>query len=115
MPGPDQLRGVRDFLSVHHESFRSILADKTLKKLMGQLIGDSLARIPKGFPPDHPAADLIKRKNWILYDTRLDPKTALTPQLLKEIVKRFRTMTPFIESLNRALAGKRPTEPLLPR
>jgi uncharacterized protein (DUF2461 family) len=72
---------------------------------MGKLWGEQLSRAPKGFPADHPAADLLRYKQWLVY-VLLDPSLASTPRLLPELAKRFRVMTPFIEFLNRPLAGK---------
>lgn len=37
------------------------------------LSGDSLAKVPKGFPPDHPRGDLLRMKNLILLG-RLPPE-----------------------------------------
>lgn len=70
---------------------------------MGKLHGESLTRVPKGFPGDHQAADLLKLKQWVYYAT-LDPKLATTKNLLPEIVKRFKSMTPVLEELNKPLA-----------
>jgi uncharacterized protein (TIGR02453 family) len=36
------------------------------------LSGEALARVPKGYPPDHPRADLLKLRNLILLG-RMDP------------------------------------------
>jgi uncharacterized protein (TIGR02453 family) len=104
MPEPDQLRAIRNHLAATHEEFRSILRGRALRGLLGEMQGTQLARVPKGFCADHPAADLVRYKQW-LFDLMLAPDLALTPKLLPEIVKRFRAMTPFNEYLNRPLAG----------
>lgn len=113
MPGPDQLRQIRDFLCEHHAEFRNLATDKKLVKVMGEMHGDAMSRVPKGYPADHPAGDLLKRKHWFFYDTRMDPKLLTSQQLVPEIVKRFRLMTPFIEGMNRPLTRKRSKDPLL--
>ena len=59
----------------------------------------------QGISGRNPAADLLRYKQWLVY-VLLDPSLATTPNLLPELVKRFRVMTPFIEFLNRPLAGK---------
>jgi hypothetical protein len=43
----------------------------------------------------------------------LPPEIALTPALYDEILKRFRTMAPFTDFLNQALAGQRKKASLL--
>jgi uncharacterized protein (TIGR02453 family) len=104
MPGPEELLAIRTWLAGHHAEFRQ--AARGPRKLMGELHGESLQRVPKGFDGAHPAADLIKMKQW-LYWAELDPKLAASPKLLPEIVKRFRLMAPVVETLNTPLAGKR--------
>jgi uncharacterized protein (TIGR02453 family) len=100
MPGPDELRAVRTWLAENHASFRK--AAKQPEKLWGKLQGSSLARMPKGFAPGHPAEDLIRMKQW-LYFVELDLKLATTPKLLPELVKRFRAAAPVVGMLNAPL------------
>jgi len=100
MPGPDQLRAVRTWLAANHEEFRK--AARAPEKLFGKLEGSSAARTPKGFIPGHPADDLVRMKQW-LYWTELDVKLATSPELLGEIVKRFRAATPVLRMLNAGL------------
>jgi uncharacterized protein (TIGR02453 family) len=104
MPAAGELRAIRLHLLDNHEEFRSLVADRSLRRLMGELQGDRLSRVPKGFPAEHPAADLVRYKQWLLFLT-LDPALATSPKLLPELAKRFRAMMPFIEFLNTPLAG----------
>ena len=52
MPGPEQLLAVRTHLAEHHKRLEVILKGKQLRTLMGDLSGDQLTRLPKGFPCD---------------------------------------------------------------
>ncbi|MBS1829825.1 MAG: DUF2461 domain-containing protein [Acidobacteria bacterium] len=114
MPGPEQLRLLRAHIAENHGELEGILNNATLRKLMGGLWGEKFARMPKGFPADHPAGDLLRAKHWVLYDTeRMDAKLATTTKLLPEFVKRFQAMTPFVEFLNRPLLTKRAPDPLM--
>jgi uncharacterized protein (TIGR02453 family) len=103
-PGPEQLVKVRHFIADHHELFRATAAP--LKKLMGPLQGATLQRVPKGFDAEHPAAELIKMKQWYWW-VELEAPLVTSPKLKTEIAKRFRVMQPMIELLNRPLMGKR--------
>jgi uncharacterized protein (TIGR02453 family) len=106
MPDREELRLIREHLAQSHEEFRAIVRSRTLRQLLGEMQGDQLSRPPKGFCADHPAADLVRRKQWLYYVT-LPPETATTPGLVTEIVKRFRAMMPFIEFLNKPLVANR--------
>jgi uncharacterized protein (TIGR02453 family) len=103
MPGPEQLLAIRTWLAENHAEFRK--ASRGPEKLMGKLYGDSLQRVPKGFDAAHPAASLIKMKQW-LYDLTLDAKLATSAKLAPEILKRFRAMAPVLELLNTPLRAK---------
>ena len=107
MPTPEELRAIRLYLLDHHEEFRRILRARALRSLMGELQGDKLARVPKGFDAAHPAVGLVRAKQWLL-DVQLDSALAATPKLYTEIVQRFRAMAPFVEFLNAPLVAARP-------
>lgn len=102
MPSPAALLAIRNRIAKNPAAFRATFDTKPLQKLMGELHGEQTARIPKGFPADHPAADLLRRKRYFLYTT-LNPEIATTPRLFREIVSRFEAITPFVEFLDRPL------------
>ncbi len=61
-----------------------------------------MARAPRGFPADHPAIDLILRRQWGV-SARLPSSMALSPALSAEILKRFRAAAPLVFLLNEPL------------
>lgn len=106
-PERDELLAYRTLLQDHHEEFQAILADKKLKRVIGGLQGEQLTRMPKGFPVDHPAEELLRHRQWYLEAT-FDVKLLTTPRLVPEIVRHFEVMAPFVEFLNRPFAKERP-------
>jgi uncharacterized protein (TIGR02453 family) len=95
-PGPEELRKIRHFIAGNHNLFRTSL------KLMGSVQGSTLTRVPKGFNAEHPAADMIKKKQWYWW-VELPLALATSPKLKSEIVKRFRATAPMVELLNKPL------------
>lgn len=109
LPSPEQVKVVRAWMAEHHLRFRKIIANRRFRALLGDLWGEQLSRAPKGYPPDHPAIDLLRYKQWLVSGS-LDPGLAYTPDLAGEIVTRFRLMTPLVEFLNQPLiAARRPS------
>ena len=106
MPGPEQLLAIREHIAANHNEFQNLAGKKSLIKLMGELHGNPLERVPKGFAADHPAAEYLKCRHWIFYSTDLDPEIAATKDLFPELVKRMRAMTPFVQFLNHPLIEK---------
>ena len=105
MPEPPQLLAIRQSIVARHEELRQILAARPVRKLLGGLEGAQLARVPRGFPADHPAADLLRYKYYILY-RELPPSLATSPALYKAIVERFRAMAPFLQFLTVSFAAR---------
>jgi len=99
MPEREELLAIRNLLTERHQEFREVLRGNTLRKFMGELQGEQLSRVPSGFEKDHPAEDLIRRKQWFLEST-LEGSVITSTRMLPELVSRFRAATPMIEFLN---------------
>ena len=104
-PEPDTLLAVRQLIAAAPDEFRATYDKPKIRRLLGDLKGEVLSRVPKGFDAESDAADLVKHKRFILY-IELDAALATTPKLLPEIVTRLEAMVPFVEYLNRPLARK---------
>ena len=103
MPEPPTLLAIRNHIAEHHAELRKILQAPAVRRLLGELQGEQLSRVPKGFCAEDPAADLLRRKRFILY-VELPPDLATSPALYGEVVKRFRAMAPFLDFLTAPLA-----------
>jgi uncharacterized protein (TIGR02453 family) len=109
-PPPETLLALRQHLAERHEEFRKITGARVLRGLFGELQGEQLTRVPKGYPSDHAAADLLRFKRLLFY-VELPPDLARTPALYTEVVRHFRAVTPFVEFLNAPLSGKNKRTP----
>jgi len=104
-PEPAQLLAIRQRIADRHEEFRHILGAPPVRKLLGSLEGQRLSRVPRGFAAEHPAADLLRYKYYILYK-ELPPSLATSPKLYAAIVERFRVMVPFLQFLTASFAAQ---------
>ena len=102
MPGPKELLDIRNHISMNGPRLRKIIEDLQFKKHFGSLEGEKLSRVPKGFPADHPAADLLRYKQFLVSVTE-PPELALRPELLPRLTQHFRAMTPLVHFLNSPL------------
>ena len=124
MPPPEQLLQVRRWMAGNHERYRKLVAT-AMKPPRGQkgsgvaLTGvepHALTRMPKGFPADHPAGDLLRAKHWGLQVT-LPGEFALEPGFAKTVAQLFQRVSPVIEALNEAImmgVSDRPASPRKP-
>jgi uncharacterized protein (TIGR02453 family) len=108
-PGPVELAALRRNIVEDFKAFRKLAEDRALRRAMGQMQGEQLSRVPKGFDADHPAADVLRRKQ-IYWFTVLKPEIALKPGVRKTIVERFRLMAPVVEWMNDAILGSMTAE-----
>lgn len=106
MPSPETLLAVRQHIAARHEQFQRITSTRAVRQLFGELQGEQLSRPPKGFPKEHPAEDLLRMKQFLLY-IEIPADIVTTPKLFREIETRFRAMAPFLEFLNAPLLPTR--------
>ena len=108
-PQPPQLRAIRDYVIDHHTQLRSLLAAPALTQLAQPFGGNKLIRPPRGFPIEHPAADLLLNRSWALVST-LPGDAALDEHFTDLVIERFRAFAPVIDFLNIPLATATPLE-----
>ena len=112
MPEPDELLAYRTLLQERHAELEKILREKRLRRTLGELQGEQLSRMPKGFPLDHPAEALLRHKQWYL-ETTLPAEVLTSLRLLPELARYFEIMAPMIEFLNSAIVRKRKPEKMM--
>jgi uncharacterized protein (TIGR02453 family) len=66
------------------------------------LEGEALKRPPRGFPPDHPLIEDLKRKDFIATG-RISRKTATAPDFLEQYAQMSRNAARYTEFLTRSL------------
>ena len=77
---------------------RKLADEPGFKATFGSLGGDSLVRVPTGFPPDHPDVELLKLKD-VTFGRRLSDADALSPGLPDLIADTFETAMPVMRFL----------------
>jgi uncharacterized protein (TIGR02453 family) len=104
MPEKEQLAAIRNWMLNNHAEFRKAIERPAVKKVFSEFEGEALTRPPKGFPPEHPAIDLIKQKQWGLSRT-LPVKTACEANFAQALIKHFKLLAPMVDALNTPIAA----------
>ena len=99
MPLPEDLNAIRTHIAENTDAFRSIVEARSFRKLFGELSGDQLRKVPRGFAADHPGADYLRHKQY-LAGRSLKAEEAVAPGFYKAVVQTFEGMVPFIRFLN---------------
>jgi uncharacterized protein (TIGR02453 family) len=103
-PPPDRMQALRAKLAKQHGAFRKIVGDAKFAKRFGELQGDAYKRVPKPFPPDHPAADLLKLKG-LHVTSKVPLKVATSDRFLDVIAEDFRLLAPMVAFLDKGLSS----------
>ncbi|MCE9597838.1 MAG: DUF2461 domain-containing protein [Spirochaetia bacterium] len=103
-PEPDALESIRRTISARGSELRKIINNAAFKKSYKQMEGDRLKRVPRAYTEDHPMADLICWKDFIV--SRSIPDEVLTKDLIGECIKHFKLLKPFNAWLSRAVGDK---------
>ena len=98
MPAPELLRAVRQEIAAHPKKFLAIVEGREFRKAFGELEGEQLKTVPKGFSSDHAAARYLRFKQFLFGEEH--PATlAISPRLLPAILKCFERGMPLIRFL----------------
>ena len=96
-PDGDTLRLIRGAIDADPERWKRVSRSQSFTKTF-ELAGDSLKRAPKGFDPEHPLIDDLKRKDFIAV-AGLTQKQVTSADFVEQFAKLCKTGSPLVEFL----------------
>jgi uncharacterized protein (TIGR02453 family) len=102
MPEAPILKKVRQEIDYNFEEFQQIISNKDFIRYFGKIEGETLKTAPQGYQPDNPAINYLKLKSFTVWH-HINDDAALQPALVREILKIFAVMQPFVKFMDRAL------------
>ncbi|MDM1554434.1 MULTISPECIES: DUF2461 domain-containing protein [Chryseobacterium] len=111
--GPDakDLLRIRKEFEISTKEIEKITSDETFVKYFGELKGDAVKTAPRGFDKNHPAIDLIRKKQFLVLRKFTD-KEVLSDNFQKEVLKTLLAMRPFFDYMSEVLTTDLNGEPL---
>ena len=107
-PEPARLAAFRRAVDTEPDKVRAALNDARFLARFEPVHGDSLKRIPQGYPADHPHADLLRLKD-VTFGRELSDDEALSRDLPQILADDFAVAVPvmrFLASLDVATPGR---------
>ena len=101
-PNKDDLLRIRKEFEMDDEEIRSIISNKAFKKVWGEFVGDEVKTAPKGFNKEHPAIDLIRKKQYI-FTKKLTDQEVLDAGFLVVVDKAFKSIRPYFDYMSDVL------------
>lgn len=103
MPPRPTLARLREAIDEEHDALRAILAEPGRRRRFGPLAAEAqLKRIPRGFAPDHPAAELLRHQSFTI-GRPLRERDLASPRLPDLLARDFALILPLVRWLNGAL------------
>ncbi|RNC86278.1 MAG: DUF2461 domain-containing protein [Winogradskyella sp.] len=111
-PNKEDLLRIRKEFEMDDSEMRAILNNKTFKTTWGDFVGDTLKTAPKGFDKEHPAIDLIRRKQYI-FTKKYTDNDVLSDGFLNSVNSDFETVRPYFDYMSDVLTTNLNGESLL--
>ncbi|SEH27672.1 DUF2461 domain-containing protein [Chryseobacterium culicis] len=110
-PEAKDLLRIRKEFEISSTEIEKIISDKIFVKYFGELQGDSVKTAPRGFDKNHPAIDLIRKKQFLMMRKFTD-KEVLSDSFQKEAILTLLAMRPFFDYMTEILTTDMNGEPL---
>jgi uncharacterized protein (TIGR02453 family) len=104
-PQPAQLFVVREHIAANIKQLRTIVESPGFRRLVGQLEGETLKRVPRGFSKDHEAAAYLKFRHFIA-GAEFPAAMATSPKFYRTLLTVFRQVLPLSRFLNEPLRAR---------
>jgi uncharacterized protein (TIGR02453 family) len=111
-PNKDDLFRIRKEFEMDDQEMRKIISNKKFKSVWGSLLGVELKTAPRDFDKDHPAIDLIKKKQYI-FTIKYTDKEVISEDFLKEVDNYFKAIRPYFDYMSDVLTTDLNGESLL--
>lgn len=101
-PNPEDLKRIRQEFEYDDTEIRAILKDEEFIRLFGELQGGEVKSAPRGFDKNHPAIDLIKKKQFYAMRSFTDEEV-LSPNFTDEVIVTFQGLRPYFDYMSSVL------------
>ncbi|WP_060874898.1 DUF2461 domain-containing protein [Myroides odoratus] len=101
-PNKDDLLRIRKEIALDDSELREIISNPVFVKAFGGLVGEELKTAPKGFDKEHPAIDLLRKKQFLVMRSFTDEEM-IQPGFIKEAIQTFEAMKPFFDYMSEVL------------
>src|SRR5215467_2632883 len=103
MPARPALQRVREAIAAQPAALARLTSAPDFRRRFDGLSEDAkLQRVPRGFPPDHPAAEWLKLQSFTA-SASIEPSVVSSPRLVDRLCRDFELLVPLVRWLNRAL------------
>ena len=111
-PPPPSLYAIRERLAGSHPQLHRLVTTKEFRTVLGELQGEQLTRVPRGYLKDHPAGGYLRYKQFLGF-REFEPGFATSDRFYPELLRTFKALTPLVRFLNTAIREGVAASPVL--
>lgn len=101
-PNKADLDRIRQEILIDDSEFRALITAPDFTSNFGELVGEELKTAPRGIDKNHPALDLLRKKQYLMMRFFSDEEV-LQPNFQEETLKTFQAMRPFFDYMSSVL------------
>ena len=101
-PEKQDLLRIRKEFEIDDKPMRDLLKAQSFTKVFNGLEGDELKTAPKGFDKEHPAIDLIRKKQYIV-TRKFSDKEVVAPEFITQVNNSFMAVRPWFDYMSEVL------------
>jgi len=105
MPSSSELNAIRAAIAADHRRFRRVVTAPSFRRAVGELSGEQLTRVPRGYVKDHPAAAYLRHRQFI-GGREFPADFAVSARFYSELLTVFRGIAPLVGFLNDAIVTR---------
>lgn len=101
-PDNQVLKALRQEIDYNLSEWLSIVENPKFVKNFGQLQGEQLQQVPRGYEKTHPAAQYLKYKSFLAH-VPLTDAFVMQEDMVPKLIESLKLMVPLVQFINRSL------------
>jgi len=101
-PNAEDLKRIRQDISNNYAEWSKLLKSKTLRVNFGEMKGEKVRTVPRGFSSEDPSIELLRFKQF-WFEHSFDDKEVTSPDFLLRVNSTFKSIRPFFDYMSEVL------------
>ncbi|HEX7555708.1 MAG TPA: DUF2461 domain-containing protein [Leptolinea sp.] len=101
-PNPRQIAAWREAIDQDPRPFKSIVENEGFRKFFGEVSGERLKTMPRGYAKEHPEANLLRLKS-VTGTRHISDAEVIASTFFQETLETFNAMKPFLHYMDSIL------------
>jgi len=101
-PDAEDLKRIRLDITSNYAEWKKLLKSKTIRSNFGEMKGEKVKTVPRGFSIEDPSIELLRYKQF-WFECSFDDKEVTAPDFLLKVNSTFKSIRPFFNYMSEVL------------